>query len=205
MDRKELDRKLDEWLDRAAAEHGRAEIRTGLETRILANLKSRFEKRDRRFRFWVPVTVTVAAVLFISFYAVRVQYQDRAPAEIASQKPQEIKPVPEQDSLRESRPTTTAAEPLAKTNKLYKTRSPKIETASGRFLSSGLSDKERWLIKFVSAASEENVTETEERADFEPFEIPEEQIPEFQIPDFEIMSFNIEPFTIPTPGNEEPL
>lgn len=76
MNRDELDKELDEWLDRAAVEYGKAEIRPGFETRILAKLKGRLAKR-RLHLPWIPVAAAFAAILFFSVYLHRNQSEDR--------------------------------------------------------------------------------------------------------------------------------
>ena len=67
MSREELDRKLDEWLDRAADEYGRTEIRPGFEARIIASVNSSSEKRTWHFH-WAPIAAAIAAALFLGAY-----------------------------------------------------------------------------------------------------------------------------------------
>ena len=65
MNREELDRELDEWLDRASAEYGTAETRPGFEARVIANVNSRLEKRRWRFRWLSLATAATAAVIIL--------------------------------------------------------------------------------------------------------------------------------------------
>ena len=68
MNREELDRELDEWLDRASAEYGTAEARPGFEARVIANVNSRLAKRRLRFG-WVSLATAATAALIFSCYA----------------------------------------------------------------------------------------------------------------------------------------
>jgi hypothetical protein len=198
MNREELDKELDEWLDRAAAEYGKADARPGFEARAIANLNGRLEKSKWYFR-WIPIAAAVAAVLFFSIYALRNNFQDHGKAEIASIKPAEPKSGPKQSF--DQGPAGNAVVPAAK----KPARGLHSSQPSGRFLSSGLSDQERYLIAFARAASEQNITGLSEDQKFEPLQIPEMEIPEFNLPDFEITSFEIEELHTPTPGSEEKL
>jgi hypothetical protein len=143
--------------------------------------------------------VTVTAVLFFSIYALRHNFQDYGTAEITSIGPAEPKSGPEPSLDRN--PAGNAAVPAAK----KPPRPQRSNQPSGRFLSSGLSDQERYLIAFARAASEQNIIGLSDNHDFEPLQIPELEIPAFKIPAFEITSFEIEDLHAPTPGSEEKL
>ena len=191
MNREELEKQLDDWLDQAASGYGSTEARSGFEARIIANLNSRLKKR-RWYYHWIPIAATVTAFLFFSIYALRINFQDHGTAEIASIRPAVPKSGPEQ-SLERS-PAGNAAVPAAKSH----AKRRRSSHPSGRFLSSGLSDQERCLIAFARAASEQNIAGLSGERRFEPV-----QIPEFEIQEFEIASFEIEASPAPTPGNEE--
>jgi hypothetical protein len=198
MNREELEKQLDDWLDQAAAGYGSTEARSGFEARIIANLNGRLKKR-RWYYHWIPIAATVTALLFFSIYALRINFQDHGTAEIASIRPAVPKSGPEQ-SLNRS-PAGNAAVPAAKSH----AKRLRSVQSNGRFLSSGLSDQERYLIAFARAASEQNITGLSEDHKFEPLQIPELEIPEFDIPDFEIKSFEIEGLHASTLENEEKL
>ena len=90
MNREELDKELDDWLDQAVAGYGKADARPGFEARAIANLNARLEKNKWYFR-WIPIAAAAAAVLFFSIYALRNNFQDHGTAEIASIRPAEPK------------------------------------------------------------------------------------------------------------------
>ena len=198
MNREELDRELDEWLDRAAAEYGRAETRPGFEKRVIANLNSRLEKRKWHFR-WIPVAAAASAILLFSVYLLRTEFKNRPTSHITSRRPVELKTGPEQTLHKNStgKVAIPAEKKMARHARSYK--------PSGRFLSSGLSDQERYLIAFARAAAEQNIAGLYEKHEFEPLQIPEMEIPDFEIPSFEMTSFRIEAVHEPTPGEEEKL
>ena len=166
----------------------------------LPDLNSRLEKRKWHFR-WIPIAAAAAALLFFSIYALRINFQDHGTAEIASIRPAVPKSGPEQ-SLNRS-PAGNAAVPAAK-----KPHGPRrSDQPRGRFLSSGLSEQERYLIAFVEAISAEGATDTPREFKLSPIQIPElERIQALQIPEPEIPSIEIEALHIQTlNGSEEPL
>jgi hypothetical protein len=201
MNREDLDKRLDEWLDRATRKYGSAERRPGFEARIIANLNSRREKK-RWYLRWAPAAVTVTAILAISVFMVRNSFQDRATTDMSSKEVVEVSPrlVP---AVR-TEGNGSAAIPIVPAAKMpagpVQTNFP-----SGRFLSSGLSDQERYLIAFARIASEQTITGLVENYEFEPPQMPDLEIPAFMIPEFEITSFGIKDLHEPTPGNEENL
>jgi len=213
MNREELDRELDIWLDRAAAEYGKADIRPGFEIRIVSKLNSRLAKRRRYFR-WVPAATAVAAILFFSVYLPRNRFQGRRSMEIASQGRAaiEIVPGPNADIARtdarrlDSRPSNGSIPgPSSKRSARHPVTLRAREAGKGRFLSSGLSDRERYLIAFVHAKSNETSLDIPKKNVVYPLQIEEIRIPEFHIRDFEISSFGIEASPTTIPENEEQL
>jgi hypothetical protein len=199
MHREDLDKRLDEWLDRATREYGRAERRPGFEARIIENLNGRLEQRRWCLR-WAPAAVTVTAILAISVFMVRNSFQDRATTDMPSKEVVEVSPgsLP---SLRTESGGSAAilAVPVAK----MPTGAVHTHQPGGRFLSSGLSDQERYLIAFARAASEQIIAGLAENNEFEPPQMPDLEIPAFLIPEFEMTSFGIEDLHEPTPENEE--
>jgi len=213
MNREELNRGMDEWLDRAADEYGKAEIRPGFETRIIAKLNSRFSKSQRHIR-WMPIAAAVAAILSVSTYLLHNQFQDRATTEIASERHTGSAAVPAgkidfagKPARRLTPSQLNAPIPEASTTGNARRQAlPKAgEAERSRFLSSGLSDQERNLIAFVQALSKATSRDIPEKSLSDPMQITGMQIPEFQIRDFEISPFKIEALPITTPGSEEPL
>jgi hypothetical protein len=201
MNREELDKRLDEWLDRATREYGQAEGRPGFEARIIANLSSRLEKR-RWYLRWAPAAVTVTAILAISIFMFHNSFQERATTDMPSKKVVEVSPgslpsLPTKGGWS----TAISVVPAAK----IPAGAVHAHQPGGRFLSSGLSDQERYLIAFARAASEQNITGLAENNEFEPPQMPDLVIPAFLIPEFEMTSLGIEDLHEPTPENEEKL
>jgi hypothetical protein len=208
MNREELDRELDKWLDRTATDYGKAEIRPGFEHRIIARLYSRPEKRQWHFH-WISVTAAVVVLLCLSAYWLRNQFQNQGTAEITSARPNGNAAVPaakadfaSQYAKRMGSNQANALIPESSTKESARRQAiPKArEAIRGRFLSSKLSDQERYLIAFVRDMSKEKSKDMPEQTLFEPL-----QIPTFQIESFEISSFEIEALPETIPGSEEEL
>ncbi len=72
MDRKQSDKRLDDWLDEALEEYGRSEPRAGIELRILARLhgQSKYSAwRARKWRpVWMPAAVAVALLCVVMLF-----------------------------------------------------------------------------------------------------------------------------------------
>ncbi len=79
MDRELSDKRLDEWLDDALEDYGRAEPRQGIELRVQTRLKSRVARRAWRLRrqpvAWIAAAVTVVVIAT----AVRLGEHEKAP------------------------------------------------------------------------------------------------------------------------------
>lgn len=197
MNRDELDKKLEEWLDRAAAEHGRADIRPGFEERIIADLHARLDKRRRNF-FWIPIAAAITVAVIFSLYFIRPDFQDGRPKEISSLTPSKIaverqgeSPAKAHDQAAITVQSSMASFGSPKTPVAANPPAAKPRPAeTGRFLSSGLSDRERYLMAFVRLTSSEEASNASEAARFDRLwkaaEIPEFRIPEFKVPSFEI-------------------
>ncbi|MBZ5495270.1 MAG: hypothetical protein LAP85_02620 [Acidobacteriia bacterium] len=80
MDRKPLNENLDEWLDRALADYGRAEPRAGIETRAVENLRGRLQRRPWRARWQLPVWLSAAAVTIVVFIVMLFVKPEKPPA-----------------------------------------------------------------------------------------------------------------------------
>ena len=202
MNREELNRELDQWLDRASAEFGRAETRPGFEARVIANVNSRLERNGWRFHRLLPAAALAAALilLILSFWSFRAPVQERRMADIASVRTPEAKIPPAQIPQEDTQPDISSTQTSKISERDRQTRRKAVETQRGRFLSSGLSDQERNLIAFVRAVSKQ-------AAEFEsePLQEPK-QIPEFIIPEFKIPPFKIDVLPMQTQnGNEEQL
>lgn len=202
MNRKELDSELNEWLDRASAEYGRAETRSGFEARVIANVSSRLIKRRWRFRR-VSMATAAAAILVLSSYVFLTRFQERTENVLEEQR----KPKPHLPSSAqpEQLPWIIRAEAPTK-RETVKRAHPKAGTPEKMsFLSAGLSDQERHLIAFVQAISAQASAGIPE-AESGPLQIPDWEIPTIQIPQAQISPFKIETVQLPTaPQSEDQL
>jgi len=77
MDRKPLDKELDEWLDAALAHWGRVEARPGLEERTVACLQDRVSRRAWLPRGARPLWVSAAAITIVVFMVVIFARQEK--------------------------------------------------------------------------------------------------------------------------------
>jgi hypothetical protein len=70
MDPTKRERDVEQWLDSALSEYGKAEPRAGLESRVLANLQAECNRITSRRRWWwamgaVAAAVAIAAVVWV--------------------------------------------------------------------------------------------------------------------------------------------
>jgi hypothetical protein len=64
MDPRDGEREVEQWLDAALGQYGKVEPRTGLESRVLANLQSERNRiAPKRRRWWAVGTVAVAVAI----------------------------------------------------------------------------------------------------------------------------------------------
>ncbi|HYA26325.1 MAG TPA: hypothetical protein VEF05_19350 [Terriglobales bacterium] len=85
MEPKDQERFLDEWLERALKQRGKAEARPGLENRILASIRAERERVPMRTWAWRPVWVSLAAILLMGVIVSLRRTPDRAaPRSVAS-------------------------------------------------------------------------------------------------------------------------
>lgn len=73
------ERFIDEWLEGALKQRGRAEPRPGLENRILASIKAERERVPARGWSWWPVWAVAAAILLIAGVVLLRSTQELAP------------------------------------------------------------------------------------------------------------------------------
>ena len=202
MNREELDRELDTWLDRASSEYGTAEARAGIEARIVATVNNRFAKRRLHFR-WLSLATAATAILVFSCYVLLTRIEDHPAGESVTQKQQGsgLPPIAKQ----EQPPLILQAEPSAK---VYAKKHVHIEvrdTPKGHFLSARLSDQERYFLSFIEAVSAQSSTE-ESEASSELLQMPDFEIPTLQIPKAQVSFINIDMVQLPIAHqSEDPL
>lgn len=198
MDREQLEKRFDEWLDLAAADFGRAKPRPGLEARIVARLHSRLMPRPW-WRRWQIMTAAAAAVLILSISVSLVRFQDRRTQTVVSKdkagETPGLKPYASgKSAIAKQQPGRIA---VSRHAELPRPSTP--ETASTRlprqvvFPSAGLSDQDRLLLAYARAVSEGTVAGLLDRDLSRPIEIPKLEIPLLEIPKLEIAPIKIEP------------
>jgi hypothetical protein len=201
MNREELDREINEWLDRASAEYGRAKTRPGFEARVIADVRSRLEKKRWYFR-WISIATATAAILVFSSYVLLTRFQEHGAKEIVLEKQRE----PERDLTYDAPPERP---PMISQAKSSKGRHPGMhvhpkagESEKTSFLSARLSDQERYLVYFVRAFSAQASAGIPE-AEPGPLQTPDLEIPILQIPKAEISSIQIETVQLPIAHQSE--
>jgi hypothetical protein len=195
MNREELDRGLDEWLDRASAEYGTAETRPGFEARVIANVNSKLEKRGWRFRRLSLATAATAVVIF-ACYVFLTRVQEHTATETASDKHQRSRSGLLDRAPREQFPSITKAASSTKQNASRPGPPKARENPEKHFLSARLSDQERYLISFVQAVSAQTSTDTSESKSG-PLQMPNFEIPTLQIPKAQISYIKIDMVELP--------
>jgi len=203
MNREELDRKLDEWLDRAAAEYGTADVQPGFEARVIANLNSRLAKRPLRFGRVSLATAATAALIFL-FYTLLTNFEGHHRTTETVMEKQHGSSMPAPASQVQ---LSSIAAPASSTIRGRGKHVPpgKREISKERFLSAGISDQERYLISFVHAVSEQAGSE-KSVAESGPLQMPDFEIPTIQIPKSQVSSINIDMVQLPMGHqSEDPL
>jgi hypothetical protein len=203
MNRKGLDKAIDEWLDRAAADYGKAETRPGFETRVIANLNSRLAARKRRLR-WLTIAATTSVVLVFSVWTLLIKHQDRPTNNVVFEKAEKPTPPPDRKSIvmSESEPKTAKTIGKAVSRKQVSLKHMRImKAAEPTTLVRQPTDQERLLLAFARYASAGTVIEFSDKLEAAPITIPKLEIPAIEIPKLEI--FNL---SVPTlSGNKEEL
>jgi hypothetical protein len=202
MNREEMDRQLDQWLDRASSEYGTGEARPGFEARVIANVNDRLAGRRLRFR-WVLLATAATAVLVLSCYVLLTRFEDHPAGKIVMQKGQHssLPPIAKQ----ERPPSIVQAESLAKGHVKKHVPIAAIETAKNPFLSAGLSDQERYLLSFVKTVSAQDFP-GEFEAESRPLQMPDFELPIIPIPKAQVSFIAIDMVQLPIAHqSEDPL
>jgi hypothetical protein len=200
MNREELDRELDKWLDRATAEYGSTEVRPGLEVRVIANVNSRLARRRLSLR-WLSLATATTAILVLSCYLFLTRFEDHPKVDSVTQEGQQFS-LPPVAKLEHS-PSIVQAQSTAKGH--IKKRSPIAagENAKTPFLSAGLSNEERCLLSFVKTASIQDLTGESGSGQLR---MPNFELPTFQLPKAQVSSINIDMVLLPVAHqSEDPL
>ncbi|MGO9346956.1 MAG: hypothetical protein ACLPZJ_11305 [Terriglobales bacterium] len=194
------EREVDRWLESALSQYGKAEPRTGLESRVLASLQAERKRIASQGRWWWAAgTVTALAVILVAAW-IGESDRERKPVNTAgtSTTPTEefrgsIQPVP---ALRMAHPANGyPASPVAKRGvvihplrDLAASSAPKLEQfPSPR----NLSKKESLLVRRLNEQTQKEalLETTATRAEVD-LSIDSLEIRPLQIPDIEISESN---------------
>ena len=143
--------KLDQWLDQALSDYGHAEPRTGLETRVLANLAAEKASATRRTLWpWAFASVAVAMTVVVAFWSWLSIQKPRTPTKLANNKTvlqQEEPPAKVKSAVQVSAP-----EPVkrVKPRQLAKATEPEKAPRLSQFPSvRELSTQEQLLVRYA--------------------------------------------------------
>ena len=200
----DLDIKLDEWLDKASAEYGMADVRPGFERRILANVNSRLETRRRIFH-WLPIAVSAATVLAFSAWVVVTRFMEPALTEIASHETTIANSVVQPSTSNQPMISKKAIEITG--NKPLAAPAPPVRKSVGASIGKGLlfgppSKQERLLLAYSGSGLFESTNDSQSEESIHPIEIPKTEIQTLDIPKIQIASAKIEPLEIKTEESE---
>jgi hypothetical protein len=187
MNREDLDRELDTWLDRAAAEYGTAETRPGFETRIFANVNNRLAKRRLHFR-WMSLATAATAILIFLCYVLLTRFEDHPAGEGVMQKQRSSL---QSIAKQEQPPLIVQAEPSAKVYAKKHVQTEVKDAPKSHFLSAKISDQERYLLSFIKTVSEQNFA-GEPKAESGPLQMPDFDLSTIEIPKAQVSSINID-------------
>jgi hypothetical protein len=159
--------RLDQWLDAALHEYGSAEPRTGLESRVLANLAAERARRGVRQRWWVYGAV---AAMVCAAVAVRLGEMNhkKSAGKIAGKTPLSVQTTGVGNGQSEVKRSGVGA---AVERRARPHRAKGAEVAEGPRLSQfpsprGLSEQEQLLLRYVTESPSEAVLVAKEQAEW---------------------------------------
>jgi len=201
MDPEQLNQKMDDWLDQAAAGYGRAKARPGLEERIVANLHTRLERRPW-WQSWQVITAAAAVSLAFSIWIFHTNVQDRAGQHAASDRAAgttdrtrmnsgNVSTVGKQQARRDATASSArfGASPIATAQANAREPLPRLEA----FPSPEVSEQDRLLLAYARAVSEGIVSGFAVDGAPRPIGVPKLEILLLEIPKLEIAPIKIEP------------
>ncbi len=83
MDPTNREHDVEQWLDGALSQYGKAEPRTGLESRVLANLEAERDRMASRRRWWWAVGAVAAAAAIVAVVWLEENSRKKNPADMA--------------------------------------------------------------------------------------------------------------------------
>lgn len=189
MEHDQLDRMLDEWLDRASAERGKTEPRPGFEQRIMAGIHNRKARRSFPFGWKALATATAVAVVacvFLAHFADDRGKQNPLPGE--SSVPMRI------DDVLPSQMETSVIvpPPVPRPARVLQSHEPESLPRQEVFPSLRLSQQDRLLLAYVRAVHSGTITGISEERQDGPVETGRME----EIPGIEISAIEIEPLII---------
>jgi hypothetical protein len=194
MERERLDKTLDEWLDRASTEFGRAEPDTEFEARIAVALHERTARRRLWFR-WRALAAGATAVTVILFLAFLTHFTDRPEKHVASNQPGGSKTGLE---LNHNSAATSAADVvkprIARRSEVVVSKQMRESLPRQNvFPSVRLSNQERLLLRCARSLSAGKIVGFLEDDEYRPVEFTKVEIPITEISELVIEPIRIEP------------
>jgi hypothetical protein len=204
MNRDELDKTLEEWLDRAAADYGKSDIRPGFEARIIANLNSTPKEENKRIP-WIAVLATATAILILVVGGTLLtKFQSPDKTQIALTKPARTASAFRGGAPRKRPPEVIGKEAKGGSVSARPSIQKPKEIGKEHFLSSQLTDQERYLLVYARIVSPGILGEVE-KSEFTPTEIPPPSVPSLYVPELKSFSVENKDLQIPKLQNEEQL
>jgi hypothetical protein len=191
MEHDQLDKMLDEWLDRALAECGKVEPRPGFEQRMIARIHSRVARKTLFFGWRSLATVATVlgvACMFLAYFTHHRGKQNNLAGESIVQLQQhEARPSQEEKAAI----TTHRMRRPAIVIPLY---APESLPRQDVFPSAHVSQQDRLLFAYVRAVKSGKIAGVIEESQDRPIEISKvEEVPKTEISQIEIKPLSIEP------------
>lgn len=194
MDCKNLDREVEEWLDRASAAYGMAEPQLGYETRVIAKVAGRLATRRLLLR-WFSLAIAASAVVVFSCYFLLTRIENHPEIDTAVQR--KLQPNLSSPVKQQQQPSAIQAVSSGKQDVGKRVHPSAARVSGNRFLSAKLSDEERYLISFAQKMSVYLPTGSPE-AELESLQISIPEIQTIEIPKAQISLVKIEIVQVPT-------
>jgi hypothetical protein len=189
MEHDQLDKMLDEWLERASAERRKTEPRPGFEQRMIARLHNRMARRNLLFRWQslaTAATITVVACMFLAHFTDHRRKQNNLPGKSSDQ----MRPYATRQSPEEK--AANMPHPMRRPAMLIPLHARESLPRQDVFPSIQLSQQDRLLFAYLRAVSSGTVRGIIEEGQDRPIEIGHVE----EVPKIEISRIEIEPLTI---------
>jgi hypothetical protein len=189
MEHNELDKMMDEWLDRASAERKKAEPHPGFEQRMLARIHNRMARRKFFFRWQSLATAATVTVVVCMFLAHFTDYR-RKQNNLLGKSSVQMRPYNARSSQEEK--AVIVIPPIRRPAMVIPPHARESLPRQDVFPSVQLSQQDRLLFAYVQAVNSGTITGIIEERQERPIEISHVE----EVPKTEISRIEIEPLTI---------